>query len=247
VIKNALLLAAGQGSRLRKAAVDIHKPLFVVGGKTLIGRAVAGLASAGIERVVVVVGFRRDELVPLVERDADVVGAGAAIEFTVNHDWARSFGASVLAGRGCFTEPFLLAMSDHVCDPAMFHRAARVDLGDDDLVLFVDRRIGEVFDLPDCTKVQTRDGRIVAIGKQLTTFDAIDTGVFAIRPQFLDLLAEVYAAKPDASLSDAVQRLSREGRARVETIGDVFWQDVDTPEALERAENVLGGRWAHEP
>ncbi len=239
MIGDALVLAAGQGTRLRKDEADLPKPLHVVAGKTLIGRAVSNLASAGIERVVVVIGFSRDLVRAAIERDPDVTASGVRLEFVVNEDWHTSFGASLLAGRGHFTRPFVLAMADHVCEVALFENAVSADLTAADLVLMVDRRVGDVFDLPDCTKVKTDGSRIVAIGKHLTDFDAIDTGVFAIDPVFFDVLGTVYTAKPSASVSEGVQQLAAIGRAKVSDIGDLFWQDVDTPEALERAERIL--------
>ena len=56
MIDTAVLLAAGEGSRLRGAAAS--KPLCPVAGRALIDHALAGLARAGIRRVVLVLGYR---------------------------------------------------------------------------------------------------------------------------------------------------------------------------------------------
>ncbi len=60
VIDTAILLAAGEGSRLR--ALAPYKPLCVVGGKTLLEHAITGFAAAGIGRVIVVLGYGADAI-----------------------------------------------------------------------------------------------------------------------------------------------------------------------------------------
>jgi choline kinase len=114
-----------------------------------------------------------------------------------------------------------------------------------DLWLCVDRRIDEVYDIDDATKVRTDgQGRIVAIGKQLHGYDAIDCGVFAVGSALLDQLAALREERGNCSLSEGVQVLAATGRARVADIGDAFWQDVDTAGALARAEGILQGNAA---
>ena len=84
-----------------------------------------------------------------------------------------------------------------------------------------------------------RDGKIVDIGKTLTDFNCVDTGVFVCTPRLMDEIEKAYVANGDASLSEGVAALARAGRMHVLDIGDAFWQDVDTPEMLAHAEDLL--------
>ncbi len=43
-------------------------------------------------------------------------------------------------------------------------------------------------------------------------------------------------------MSDGVRLLTERGQARTLDIGAAFWQDVDTPGALLRAEGILASR-----
>ena len=45
-----------------------------------------------------------------------------------------------------------------------------------ELNLAIDRKIETIFDLDDAMKVQTDADRVIAIGKNLANYDAIDTG-----------------------------------------------------------------------
>jgi choline kinase len=54
----AVILAAGQGARLRPAGLDIPKCLVEVGGKSLIEHQLSALETTGIRDVLVVVGYK---------------------------------------------------------------------------------------------------------------------------------------------------------------------------------------------
>jgi histidinol-phosphate/aromatic aminotransferase/cobyric acid decarboxylase-like protein/choline kinase len=58
----AIILAAGYGNRMRPLTDHIHKTLLTVAGQTIIGRIVDGLVDNGIRDLVVVTGYRAQEL-----------------------------------------------------------------------------------------------------------------------------------------------------------------------------------------
>ncbi len=241
-IQQAVILAAGMGTRIRNGVNALPKPLQKVAGLSLIKRTLVTLARAGVKRVVVVVGFMGDEVRAEIEGDPEIAGWELSVEFVDNPDYRKANGVSVLQASGHVAGPFILSMADHVYDTAIARVAAGADLSEADLVLCVDRRVSEVYDIDDATKVATEQGRIVAIGKTLSEFDAIDCGVFAVGQPLLSCLHQVYEERGDCSLSDGVQLLARAGRAHVADIGNAFWQDVDTQGALARAEAILLGR-----
>jgi CDP-L-myo-inositol myo-inositolphosphotransferase len=239
-IREAVILAAGKGSRMAGGDEDATpKPLVAVAGVPLVKRAILTMARAGIERVHVVIGFKGDEIRAALERDPAYAAAGVEVRFIDNPDYERANGVSVLKARGHVGGPFLLSMADHVFGDALARKAAGADLERADLVLCVDRRIRDVYDIDDATKVKTRDGAIVEIAKELPEYDAIDCGVFAVTPALFDALERARSATGDCSLSDGVRQLARAGRARVLDVGEDFWHDVDTPEARRLAERGL--------
>ncbi|GMV42763.1 MAG: hypothetical protein AMXMBFR64_44790 [Myxococcales bacterium] len=235
VAREAVILAAGLGSRLN--GHEIPKPLRTVGGRPLLHRTLSVLEEAGIERVHVVVGYRADEIVAATRR---FEGLSVGVDFIHNVEWNLSNGVSVLCAAPHVKGPFLLTMSDHVLSPGMVHAMARVSPPEGGVVLAVDPDLGSIFDMDDATKVCTDGHRIAAIGKDLTTYDCIDTGLFSCTGGLFDALAAERAARGDCSLSDGMRRLGRADLALVHPIGrDDFWQDVDTPETAAYAEVVL--------
>ena len=240
MIRQALILAAGMGTRIREGGSDVPKPLHTVLGIPLLKRTILSLASAGVTRFGVVVGFRSDLIRNAVESDPEYAQRGLQIDFLENAEYEKANGVSVLSARKFFDGPFLLTMADHVFDVGVAECAAKADMAVADLHLCVDYRIDEVYDMDDATKVATVDGPFIdTISKALTTFDCVDCGVFAVSSALLDELDEVLSSTGDCSLSDGVARLAAKRRARVVDIGNCFWQDVDTQPARERAERIL--------
>lgn len=230
-IETAVILAAGAGTRLRTAAES--KPLCVVAGKTLLDHALERLAEAGIRRVIVVTGYRAEAI------EGHIAGRDwpLAVETVRTQDWQLPNGVSALAAASVLNgAPALLAMCDHLVEPALYARMAAAGCGNG-LRLGIDRRLGHPWvDPEDVTFVATEDARIVAIGKGMAEHDCYDTGVFAVGQPFFDALAGLEAP----SITEAVRALAAKGAAEVVECSDLTWIDVDDPKALAAAEAWAG-------
>ena len=90
-------------------------------------------------------------------------------------------------------------------------------------------------------KVQTDGDRIVAIGKTLKEYDAVDIGLFICPREIFDYL-ERSKLNNDCSLADAVRLMAGNDKVRAIDIGASWWQDVDTPEMLQHAEEDMTRR-----
>ena len=58
----AIMLAAGKGSRLGKYTKNNTKCMLEVNGKTLLERAINALLNANINKLVMVIGYKMDNL-----------------------------------------------------------------------------------------------------------------------------------------------------------------------------------------
>ena len=95
-----------------------------------------------------------------------------------------------------------------------------------------------VFDLDDATKVRLDQDRVVEIGKSLRNYNALDTGMFHCSPALFGWL-ETAAINGDCSLSDGLRLMAQNGTFKGFDIGDAQWQDVDTPAALDYAQQIV--------
>lgn len=230
-ITDAVILMAGTGSRLRGSADTIAKPLIPIAGRPLISYAINSFARAGVKTLHAVVGPNGDELAAAV---APLLPAHMQFRPISNPNWRKQNGVSLLTAAGKVEAPFFLAMGDHLFESSILNPLlAHADL--DRLNLAIDRKIDSIFDLDDAMKVRTRDNVIVAIGKKLEDYNAIDTGIF-LCPEIMFEYLRRALKDGDCSLADGVRLMAEDDKARAVDIGDAWWQDVDTPEMLARAE-----------
>ncbi|HTQ05070.1 MAG TPA: aminotransferase class I/II-fold pyridoxal phosphate-dependent enzyme [Polyangiaceae bacterium] len=120
----AIILSAGYGNRMRPLTDGRHKTLLTVGGKTIIDRIVEGLVAAGVHEMLVVTGYRADEL------EAHLLGAHPAVKFVfVRNERYREtnniFSLSLAFARESFDQDIVLVESDLVCEPAVFERIVK--------------------------------------------------------------------------------------------------------------------------
>ena len=241
---DALIIAAGYGSRLRE--ISESKPLTPIAGVPLLELGVRQARAAGVERVVVVTGHQAIEIEKFLPTLSARVGIPVVSERVLH--WSTPNGYSVMAGAARIAKmgggDYLLMMADHIFETGILERLARQGTKSRGVTLAIDRRTDNpLIDPEDATWVKTdSDGRIEAIGKSIPDYDAVDCGAFLATPELAEAIRAAIADGKSGSLSDGMQRIADAGRAATMDIGEAWWLDVDDPRAHAIAERELGAR-----
>jgi len=242
-VNQCLILAAGNGTRLRAVSHGLPKPLVHFRGRPILEHVILGAQQAGIDKFVIVVGYRSDLIRSWF---AKRWRGRVSVTWVENPDYHKNNGISVLKAQDQLHEKFLLLMADHVFDTQTAKTLVRQPLAPGEVILAVDPNIGQVFDLDDATKVRREGDLIVDIGKEIKNFDALDTGMFLCSPTLFDRLQSA-VRDGNCSLSDGMRELAQERRLQAFEIGDAGWQDLDTPEALSHAETAFNRYFRDKP
>lgn len=217
----AFILAAGRGERLRPLTDHLPKPLLEVGGAALIEHHLAALRAAGIDQVIVNLGWLGAQIR---ERLGDGGRYGLRVAYS-DEGWpALETGGALRQARALLgAAPLVLVNADVYADypwAALLARARawpREALAHLVLVPNPEHHRQGDFTL--------LDGRIVEPAAETRlTF----SGISIIDPRLLDA-APASAAFPLAPLLRAA---AREGRVSAER-HDGLWSDVGSPERLE--------------
>ncbi len=238
---NAVLLAAGLGSRLGSLTKDLPKALIQVGGKPLLAHALGFAAALRPSRIVVVGGF----CFPLVKEALAQFRGDLPVELVENQHVRDGNLVSLLTAKPLVREGFLVMNVDHIYRPAI---AQIVAPEVDRVTAFIDtdRTLGD-----DDMKVERdRAGRVVAIAKTLTRFDCGYVGMTRVPTAMLGR----YWDEADRALTEEgraihveriLARLARTPDAPAcRDVSGHGWLEVDTPDERAAAERALAsGTW----
>jgi 1L-myo-inositol 1-phosphate cytidylyltransferase len=239
-VSEAVILIAGQGSRLRGADKNCLKPFVPVLGRPLLSYTLKAVSSAGINTLHFVVGYESERVIAEAKQ---LIPPQITASFILNRDWQKQNGISLLAAAGHVSAPFLLTMGDHVFDDAIID--CLLDNFEPGLLnIAIDRKLESIVDLDDAMKVQTGGNKVTEIGKNLQSYNAIDTGLSVCPAEFFAYLEKAKSINggSDCSLANGVELMAGEGKVRGIDIGRARWHDIDTRRILEHAEQDTSWR-----
>src|SRR4051812_43827214 len=229
-INQAVLLAAGRGTRMRELTNDLPKPMIQVRGKPVLQYIGEGLRDAAVRRFLVVVGYRADAV-------QNYFGDGSRYKIEIQYVTQivqDGTGRVVELARNFVGDsPFILGYGDILVDPANYKSI--VDLANDTEAVISVRRNedvskgGAVF-LND--KMELTDLREKPKPGEPTS-PWYNAGVYAFRPAIFDFIDKLQPSpRGEYELTDAIRELALAGHKvqALEIPGD--WADVRDPEIL---------------
>jgi len=246
-MKKAIILSAGQGSRLLPLTADQPKCLIDFSGKSLIAWQIEALVANGIERIAVVTGFRDAELDAVL---AAIPQQGFSIGSLFNpfYKVADNLGSCWVA-REQIDQDFIILNGDTLIPPAIVGRL----IAGAKMPITVTIDVKDGYDLDDM-KVNRDGDRLLAIGKKLTAevSNAESIGMLAFRgegPAIFRAQVEAMMRTPQGVLNwylKAIDALAPSGVVGVVSIEGLAWAEVDFPEDLPIA-RALTEAWAALP
>ncbi len=234
-MKTAVVLAAGRGSRMGALTAATPKPLLPVGGRSLLEHIVRGLAGAGVERVIVVIGY-------LGEQIEAMMGDGA--RFGVRIGWCRQERAEgtaralLLAEPQVGSAPFVLAWGDILVSAPFYRQFVQAfELAPCDAQLAVN----EIDDPWRGAAVYVgAEWRVTGIEekppRRTATTHWNNAGIMILTAPIFDYARRLTPSpRGEYELPEAVAQMIRDGLVVRAVPIRGFWSDVGTPADLERA------------
>lgn len=244
MIKNAIILSAGQGSRLLPLTAERPKCLIDFSGKSLIAWQIEMLAKSGVTHFHVVTGFMTE----MVEAELDRLaksGFNITVHFNPFYKVADNLGSCWIA-RDAMQDDFLILNGDTLVSEDI---TRRVQQGSDwPIAVTVD--VKPNYDSDDM-KVNRSGDKLLAIGKTLTAAqsNAESIGFLAFRGEGASLFrdtVEAFMRTPAGvenwylKIIDAIAPTGKVGTVSIEGMG---WAEVDFLNDIETA-TALTDQWA---
>jgi 2-aminoethylphosphonate-pyruvate transaminase len=240
-MKTAVILAAGQGTRLRSELADCPKGFLRIGARPIIEESLRRLVAAGIADVIIVTGYAAGHYEAL-------AGDHAGLVRTVhNPQFARSGSMYSLACAAALTRgPFLLLESDLVYEPRAL-QALLAHPGADAILLSGPTGAG------DEVWVEARHGRLTAMSKDRAALGPAVAGelvgISRISAALFALMLRIAEGEFARSLAfdyetGCLVAAARERPIDCVLVPDLLWGEIDDPAHLRRAREDLHPRIA---
>ena len=232
----AIIMAGGEGSRLRPLTCDCPKPMMRLMNRPIMQYAVELLAAHGVTEIAATLGYQPDAIL-------DYFGDGSALGVSLR--WfvepaPLGTAGGVRQAREMLDETFAVLSGDGLTDlnlteAAAFHRQRGA------LATLVLRREPNPSEYG--VVCMDEDGRIRRFyekpGRCDLVSDLINTGVYILEPEVLD---RIPADRPYDFGHDLFPRLAEEGAPLFGYVMDGYWCDVgDVPAYLSAHEAALRG------
>ncbi|MBT6180892.1 MAG: nucleotidyltransferase family protein [Halieaceae bacterium] len=220
-MKHAIILAAGEGRRMKPLTDTRPKPLIKVAKKSLLERHIEGLAGAGFTEIVVNASYFASQIVDFCD---DRQFGDARVTVVVEETPLETAGGIVNALPLLGERPFAVVNGDVYTDFALA-RLQALDL-QDDLAHLVMAPNPEHHPAGDFV---LKNGRLLAGGQPRVTY----AGLSVMSPQLFEGMKPGKSAlRPLLDTAIIEARLSGQ-------LWSGLWSDVGTPARLRELENKL--------
>ncbi len=236
----ALILSAGQGSRLLPLTEDRPKCLLPINDCNLIELQIRGLLDCGIDEIAVVVGFRAAAVARFLE---EIAQAGVTIRTLFNPFFNVADNlASCWMARGEMDRDFVLLNGDTLFEPAVLDSLLSAPPAP--VTMAIDRKAA--YDSDDM-KVRLNGSRLVEVGKTLSSemVDGESIGMLRFLGEgprrFAEVLDEIMHTPNGIGwwYLKAIGVLADQGLVETHSIEGLTWGEVDFPADLERAQQLF--------
>lgn len=237
-VREAVIPAAGMGTRLGPFTQAIPKELLPVGNKAVIEHAVEAMKLAGISEITIVCAPHKHGL-------SDYLGSGKrfGVKFTyVVQDERKGLADAVLSAEHAIDGPFAVVLGDNFFEPKMFLKdliSYHVDQG-------ADATLG-VADVKDVTRhgiIKPDGNNIAGIVEKPSPDEAPSElgsiGIYVFeRDEIFDAIRRTEPGyKGEYQLTDSINVMINEGRKVLYRKIDGIHIDVGTPKDL-----MLANAW----
>src|SRR4051812_30869818 len=238
----AIILSAGQGSRLGHMTDERPKCLIEFNGRTLLDRQLDALAANGVPEAVVVTGFH-DELVNAAIERRRLAGQGPAVRTVFNPFFkvADNLGSLFMVGDELKGDCLVWNGDTLVSETLMARVVGNERAG---ICVTIDRKDG--YDEDDMKVIRDEaDGRLRAIGKRISEgVNAESIGLLAFRAggaeRFREAIEKAMRTGEGTTIwyLRVIHHLAQNGEVWTLDIKGEEWGEVDFPPDVDAAREL---------
>lgn len=232
----AILVAGGEGSRLKPFTKYTHKTLLPLFDRPVIDYALATIRGAGVRDITIIANSRIGQIA----KHVGVGAEGERIHYVIEEEPMGVANALGLARPYVEGSRILLYFSDNITSCDFYEDGERFRNSEDPPgAILLARSVDNPSEFGVC--VMDESGKIVDILEkpEKPPSDLAIGGIYMFDENFWRFLDEELEKEDETfSISDITRRYVIQNNAVIRNIGEATWVDCGTPENLLRAGNM---------
>lgn len=241
-VDTAVILAGGEGERLRPLTRNRPKPLLPAGNRPIIEYVLDSVIEAGISDIHVVAGYKHNR----VQSHLGDTYSDVDLTYHIQEKQLGS-GHALLQARDAVTDPFLVVNGDQITEPSIITDV----LSAHDAAMAASMGVIESDKAAEYGTVSLTDGHVTDLTEHPET-DAgglLNAGVYVFTPEIFSVLADLPRPGGVLTIPAGVSALVADPETAVLGVEtDGFWTDATYPwDLLTVAEQVFSMDWIDLP
>jgi UDP-N-acetylglucosamine diphosphorylase/glucosamine-1-phosphate N-acetyltransferase len=232
----ALVLAAGEGTRLRPLTSNIPKPLLLVAGKPFLSHIFDALKAADVTEISLLVGWKANRIR---EHYGDGSACGLKITYLEQKD-RQGTADAVGHGEAAMDEPFFCVNGDVVISEAdVLAMRERFERTGSTIMGAVTVENPSAFGV-----IEEKEEKLVRILEKpkLPPSDLINAGIFVFRPDIFDQIRRTEkSVRGEYEITDTLTMMSKTEDVLIHRLR-TEWIDVGRPWDLLKANEIFMAR-----
>ncbi|MHA1196453.1 MAG: bifunctional sugar-1-phosphate nucleotidylyltransferase/acetyltransferase [Promethearchaeota archaeon] len=228
----AVVLAAGEGKRLRPITSSRPKPMIKVAGKPILEHIMDGLISTGISEILLIVKYK-EHVIREYFGDGNK-SLGLSINYITQEECRGTAHATNYAKDFVKNDDFLMMYGDLLVDPQVFKNLVKVfdEKKPDGIISLIKVENSENYGIISLD----HDGNVEKIIEKpppgLNAGNLANAGIYILKPIIFQAIEKTkLSSRNEYEFTDSLQILINEFKCKIlgYIIDDLFWSDIGLP------------------
>ncbi|MFW9989897.1 MAG: bifunctional sugar-1-phosphate nucleotidylyltransferase/acetyltransferase [Candidatus Odinarchaeota archaeon] len=238
----AVILAAGEGKRLRPITSLLPKPMIPLLGKPILEHIILGLKNIGIEHILIIVGYKQEIIKKYFEKVAKQINI--KIEYIVQEEYFGTAHAANYAKNFVKDETFLMMYGDIFVDTNIFKNILqKYDQNKfDGLIALKKVNNPQNYGIITLDSHKLVEKIIEKPNPQQNLGNLANAGIYIFNKMIFEAIEKTKkSARNEYEFTDSMQILINELNGKIVgfTLDALFWNDIGLPWQLFDANHFL--------
>jgi len=238
----AVIIAAGEGKRLMPITSSRPKPMIPLAGKPLLEHTILGLKEAGIDEILLIVGYKEDIIRNYFGNGIDKFQI--KIEYKTQEEYLGTAHAFGYAKDFIKDEPFLMMYGDLLVEPKVYQEIVQKfnENNVEGIILLMEVKNPEEFGIISLNPNGFVGKIVEKPTPEMNLGNLANAGVFIFESKIFQAIEKTEKSiRGEYEFTDSMEILINQFKGNIAsyTIKDYFWSDIGLPWQLIDANSYL--------